>query len=74
VGTISWYVPKSKIKNNLLGALFRTWRAQKRSFDFGTYQLIVPALNLKTLKKFKVKVGLPLNTFDMNFFGIIYSK
>jgi hypothetical protein len=23
---------------------------------------------------FKNKVGLPLNTFDMNFFGIIYSK
>jgi hypothetical protein len=51
MGTISWYVPKSKIYNNHFGPLFRNW-----SFDFGAYQLIVPALDLKTLKKnFKVK-------------------
>jgi hypothetical protein len=46
MGTISWYVPKSKIYNNHFGPLFRNW-----SFDFGAYQLIVPALALKTLKK-----------------------
>jgi hypothetical protein len=49
-GAISWYVPNSKIKNNRFGALFR-YRDIKRSFDFGTSQLIVPALYIKTLKK-----------------------
>jgi len=47
-GTISWYDPKSKIQNNHFGALFRAQIAQKWPFDFGTYQLIVLALNLKT--------------------------
>jgi len=48
VGTISWSVPKSKIKDNPFGALRRAHSAQKWPFDFGTYQLIVPALNLET--------------------------
>ena len=43
-GTISWYFPKSKWKINIL----EQW---KWSFHFGTYQLIEPVLNLKTLKK-----------------------
>jgi hypothetical protein len=36
------------IQNDHFGALFRAHSARKWSFDFGTYQLIVPALNLKT--------------------------
>jgi hypothetical protein len=57
---------KSKI--TVLQHFFVT-EISKRSFDFGTSQLIVPALNIKTLKK-----NLRLReTFLKKGAGVIYS-
>jgi hypothetical protein len=47
---------------------FRALCAQKWSFDFGTYQLILPPpLTLKLKKKLKVKDGYKKGAFQYSF-------